>query len=51
MGTKLTFSHCCLKMDGLTACVKQGATNLEWAVDDVVDIRCQLFQNVSCISK
>ncbi|KAF7817030.1 putative ubiquitin-like-specific protease 2B [Senna tora] len=45
LGPKLTFSHCCIKINGLTACVKQEASDLEWAIDDVVDIRCQLFQS------
>lgn len=47
MGPKLTFSHCCIKINVLTACMKQGAIDLEWAVDDLIDIKCQLFQSVS----
>ncbi|XP_027353852.1 probable ubiquitin-like-specific protease 2B isoform X2 [Abrus precatorius] len=28
-----------------TACIKQEAFDLEWAVDDLIDIKCQLFKN------
>lgn len=49
MGPKLTFSHCCIKINVSTACMKQEAFDLEWAVDDLIDIKCQLFQSVSFI--
>ncbi|KAI4337600.1 hypothetical protein L6164_015995 [Bauhinia variegata] len=45
MGPQLTFSHSCIKINGSTASLKQGTFNLEWAVDDLIDIKSQLFQN------
>ncbi|OIV97855.1 hypothetical protein TanjilG_12612 [Lupinus angustifolius] len=45
MGPKLTFSDCCVKIYVSTSCIKQGALDLEWAVDDLIDIKCQLFQS------
>ncbi|KAE9603835.1 putative Ulp1 peptidase [Lupinus albus] len=45
MGPKLTFSDCCIKINVSTSCIKQGALDLEWAVDDLIDIKCQLFQS------
>lgn len=45
LGTKLTFTHSCIKINVSTACGKQGAFDLDWAIDDVVDIRCNLFQS------
>ena len=47
MGPKLTFSHCCIKINVSNTCIKQGAFDLEWAVDDLIDIKCKLFQSVS----
>ncbi|KAK7351234.1 hypothetical protein VNO77_10531 [Canavalia gladiata] len=44
MGPKLTFLPCCVKFNISTACTKQEAFDLEWAVDDLIDIKCQLFQ-------
>ncbi|XP_054788715.1 probable ubiquitin-like-specific protease 2B isoform X2 [Prosopis cineraria] len=44
-GTKLTFTHCCIKINNSTACGKQEASDVDWAIDDVVDIRCNLFQS------
>ncbi|KAK7410459.1 hypothetical protein VNO78_01257 [Psophocarpus tetragonolobus] len=44
LGPKLTFSPCFVKINVSTACLKQEAFDLEWAVDDLVDIDCQLFQ-------
>ncbi|KAJ1424781.1 Ulp1 protease family, C-terminal catalytic domain [Sesbania bispinosa] len=44
MGPQLTFSHCCIKINVSSACMKQGAFDLEWAVDDLIDIDCQLFE-------
>lgn len=29
--------------------MKQGAFDLEWGLDDLIDIKCQLFQSVSLI--
>ncbi|XP_019417102.1 PREDICTED: probable ubiquitin-like-specific protease 2B isoform X1 [Lupinus angustifolius] len=45
MGPKLTFSDCCVKINVSTSCIKQGSLDLEWAVDDLIDIKCQLFQS------
>ncbi|XP_028802157.1 probable ubiquitin-like-specific protease 2B [Neltuma alba] len=45
LGTKLTFTHCGIKINFSTACGKQGASDFDWAIDDVVDIRCNLFQS------
>lgn len=45
----LTFSHCCIKINVSTASMKQGAFDLEWGLDDLIDIKCQLFQSVSLI--
>ncbi|KAF7830010.1 putative ubiquitin-like-specific protease 2B [Senna tora] len=45
IGSKLTFSHCCIKINGSIECINQGAINLEWAADDLIDIKCQLFQS------
>ncbi|KAI4307493.1 hypothetical protein L6164_030672 [Bauhinia variegata] len=45
MGPQLTFSHSCFKINGSTASLKQGTFNLEWAVDDLIYVQCQLFQN------
>lgn len=49
LGPKLTFSPCFVKINVSTACIKQEAFDLEWAVDDLIDINCQLFQSVSFI--
>lgn len=43
----LTFSHHCIKINVSTACRKQGAFDLEWTLDDLIDIKCQFFQSVS----
>jgi sentrin-specific protease 7 len=43
----LTFSHHCIKINVSTACLKQGAFDLEWGLDDLIDIKCQWFQSVS----
>ncbi|KAG5045434.1 hypothetical protein GLYMA_06G095600v4 [Glycine max] len=45
LGPKLTFSPCFVKINVSTACIKQEAFDLEWAVDDLIDINCQLFQS------
>ncbi|KAF1871678.1 hypothetical protein Lal_00020472 [Lupinus albus] len=45
MGPKLTFSDCCVKINVSTSCIKQESLDLEWAVDDLIDIKCQLFQS------
>ncbi|MED6109304.1 hypothetical protein PIB30_032173 [Stylosanthes scabra] len=45
MGPKLTFSHYCIKINVSTTCTKQGAIDLEWSVDDLIDIKCKLFQS------
>ncbi|KAI5404478.1 probable ubiquitin-like-specific protease 2B isoform X2 [Lathyrus oleraceus] len=45
MGPMLTFSHCCIKINVSTASMKQGAFDLEWGLDDLIDIKCQLFQS------
>ncbi|KAK7311689.1 hypothetical protein RJT34_09980 [Clitoria ternatea] len=49
MGPKLIFSPDCVKMDVSTACVKQEAFDLEWPVDDLIDINCQLFRSTGTI--
>lgn len=49
LGPKLTFSPCFVKINVSTACIKQEAFDLEWTVDDLIDINCQLFQSVSFI--
>ncbi|WJX41249.1 Ulp1 peptidase [Trifolium repens] len=41
----LTFSHHCIKINVSTACLKQGAFDLEWGLDDLIDIKCQWFQS------
>ncbi|KAK4274172.1 hypothetical protein QN277_017442 [Acacia crassicarpa] len=43
--TKLTFTHSCIKINVSTACGEQGVSDLDWAIDDLVDIRCNLFQS------
>ncbi|CAK8568194.1 unnamed protein product [Lathyrus sativus] len=45
MGPMLTFSHRCIKINVSTASMKQGAFDLEWGLDDLIDIKCQLFQS------
>ncbi|CAJ2641114.1 unnamed protein product [Trifolium pratense] len=45
MEPMLTFSHRCININVSTACMKQEAFNLEWGLDDLVDIKCQWFQN------
>lgn len=47
MGPHLTFSRSSIKIDCLLASGKQGRFNFEWSVDDLVDIKCQLYQSVS----
>ncbi|XP_020962164.1 probable ubiquitin-like-specific protease 2B [Arachis ipaensis] len=49
MGPKLTFSHYCIKINVSTTCIKQGAIELEWPVDDLVDIKCKSFQSSATI--
>ncbi|KAL1344707.1 hypothetical protein AAHE18_08G065700 [Arachis hypogaea] len=49
MGPKLTFSHYCIKINVSTTCIKQGALELEWPVDDLVDIKCKSFQSSATI--
>ncbi|WVZ18230.1 hypothetical protein V8G54_005552 [Vigna mungo] len=44
-GPTLTFSPFCVKINVSTACIKQEAFDLEWALDDLIDINCQLFQS------
>ncbi|CAI8597818.1 unnamed protein product [Vicia faba] len=39
----LTFSHRCIKINVSTASMKQGAFDIEWGLDDLIDIKCQLF--------
>lgn len=48
-GPTLTFSPFCVKINVSTACIKQEAFDLEWALDDLIDINCQLFQSVSFV--
>ncbi|XP_058786266.1 probable ubiquitin-like-specific protease 2B isoform X2 [Vicia villosa] len=43
MAPMLTFSHRCIKINVSTASMKQGAFDLEWGLDDLIDIKCQLF--------
>ncbi|KAL5070941.1 hypothetical protein RYX36_021828 [Vicia faba] len=43
MGPMLTFSHRCIKINVSTASMKQGAFDIEWGLDDLIDIKCQLF--------
>ncbi|KAG5065784.1 hypothetical protein GYH30_009434 [Glycine max] len=45
LGPKLTFSPCFVKINVSTTCIKQEAFDLEWTVDDLIDINCQLFQS------
>ncbi|XP_061348620.1 probable ubiquitin-like-specific protease 2B isoform X2 [Gastrolobium bilobum] len=45
VGPKLSFSRYCIKINDSTACAKQGVFNIEWAVDDLVNIKCQSFQS------
>ncbi|KAK8465265.1 hypothetical protein PHAVU_009G037600 [Phaseolus vulgaris] len=49
LGPKLTFSPFCVKINVSTACIKQEAFDLEWALDDLIDISCQLFQSSGTI--
>lgn len=49
MAPMLTFSHRCIKINVSTASMKQGAFDLEWGLDDLIDIKCQLFPSVSLI--
>lgn len=49
MGPRLSFSCCCIKINVSASCIKQGAFDLEWPVDDLIDIKCQLFESVSFI--
>lgn len=46
-GPKITFSQCHIQINDSTAREKQGAFNIEWVVDDLVDIKSQLFRSVS----
>ena len=47
MGPQLTFTRCCIKINGSTGCVNQGTFNCEWAAEDLIDIKCQFIQSVS----
>lgn len=47
MGLKLTFSQYCIQINDSTACEKEGTINIEWAVEDLIDIKSQSFQSVS----
>ncbi|KAK7282889.1 hypothetical protein RIF29_11993 [Crotalaria pallida] len=49
MGLKLTFSHGYIKINVSSSCIKQEALDLEWAVDDLIDIKCQLFQSTGTV--
>ncbi|KAJ1416411.1 Ulp1 protease family, C-terminal catalytic domain [Sesbania bispinosa] len=45
MGSKLTFSQCCIQISNSTACENQGSFNIEWPVEDLIDIKSQFFQS------
>lgn len=50
-GASLAFSHNCIKINVSNACGKEGASDLDWSIDDVVDVRCNLFQSVSFMAQ
>lgn len=49
-GPMLTFSHSCIKINVSTACMEHEAFDLEWGIDDLIDIKCQSIQSVSFIA-
>ncbi|XP_024633749.1 probable ubiquitin-like-specific protease 2B isoform X4 [Medicago truncatula] len=44
-GPMLTFSHSCIKINVSTACMEHEAFDLEWGIDDLIDIKCQSIQS------
>lgn len=49
MGLKLTFSQYCIQINDSTACEKEGTINIEWAVEDLIDIKSQSFQSTGMV--
>lgn len=44
---QLTFSHSCIKISCLAPSENDETLSFEWGVDDLVNVECQWFQNVS----
>ncbi|KAJ7965813.1 Ubiquitin-like-specific protease 2 [Quillaja saponaria] len=48
-GPQLTFSYHGIKINYSTVCGNQGKINFEWAIDNLIDIKCQLYQSVETV--
>ncbi|XP_057426673.1 probable ubiquitin-like-specific protease 2B isoform X3 [Lotus japonicus] len=49
MVPKLTFSRCCIKIIVSSECMKNGTFDLEWAADDLIDIKSQFYPSSGAV--